>query len=97
MDDRLCKGCNETKPIDNFYVSGKSKKTLENIYRHKCKDCMKNSSKEWVKKNPESHYQICLKWRNNNKEHYNEYRRNWEHQNYDPIKRFETNQKYYCK
>ena len=95
--NRFCKGCNQTKIIEHFYSTGTSKKTGESIYRHKCKECMNNNVKRWSKNNPESHFQICLKWRNKNKEHYNEYRRLWEYENYDPIKRFTINQTYYWK
>lgn len=40
--DRLCRGCNVTKPIDGF----KKDKTCANGYRHVCIDCFRASQRD---------------------------------------------------
>lgn len=87
MPERICKGCNESKTIDNFNTIGTSKKTSKPIYRHKCKSCMKVNLKRWEVTNQDLREKYSEKWRSNNKEHLDEYRRNYHINTYNPEKR----------
>lgn len=57
---RVCKKCNEIKPINNFPKST-NKNTKNETYRHSCLSCYSAQRKtyfqNYYKKNPDKYYQ----------------------------------------
>lgn len=85
---RKCKDCNETKELENnFYKTGKSKKTGGSTYRHKCKTCMNSKISLWKKENPNRHKSYCDKWVERNRDYYKNYKMEYHILTYDPDKR----------
>ena len=76
-----CKQCNEVKTLDDFYITGKSKKTGENTYRHTCKECTKAHVQKWKSANVEAQKKYYNKWLKNNREQWNEYSREYRKRN----------------
>jgi len=64
---RLCTGCNITKPLTDF-VKDKYDKSG---YTYRCKKCRAKNHKEWVLKNPEKVKEINLKNKDKRKQFYN--------------------------
>ena len=87
---RICKECNEKKPLSNYYKSGKT------TWRRKCKDCYNKRCKKTRQEKPDIHNLYCSRWREKNRERFNEYMRKYQKDNYDPLKKKRYNHKYYC-
>lgn len=92
--ERKCKCCKEMKTTDDFYITGKSKKTGGDTYRRECKECMKLRVKKWKQDNPDLQNEYCNTWIANNRERWNEYSNLYRRENYDPVKKREANMRY---
>lgn len=56
---KVCKKCNETKPLEGFYISKSNKDGRQGI----CKGCRNAITAEWVKAHPEGRRAITAKYR----------------------------------
>jgi len=93
---RTCKGCIVEKPITKYYKTCTSKKTGNQLYRRKCKECIDDNTKKWLSTHPDLHNEHCKRWRDKNSEKFRAYMRKYKKDHYDPVKKRKENMKYRC-
>lgn len=71
MTTKFCKHCKEEKPEESFY---KNKKLLGGFYNH-CIPCHKILTSRWYLKNKEKKLSDNKRWRQENREKWNEIKR----------------------
>ncbi len=76
---KVCCICKESKSLDEFYKNKSQKDGLCGS----CKICDKQSTKKWVKTNPERHIENTKKWIKNNPERHKEKQNKWRINNYE--------------
>lgn len=101
--NKVCKQCNETKPLTEFYSQNKTKKDgTPYIYHNpKCKDCVIEGSMKWNEDNRESYLRSIDKQnikrrgakrihRENNLERYKKIQKSWRQNNPEKVKEHGT-------
>jgi len=91
MKTKRCSYCKNEKPIEEFW---KSKNTKDGL-QYKCKECTTYLNKQYAINNPEKIIALSRKWRENNRQHFNEKAR--ERRRKNPEKSREACLKYYYK
>lgn len=79
---KICKKCNESKDLSNFYKDPGSKDKLKYI----CISCYSIESSEWGKNNKEKKAKITEEWRKRNPEKYKEQKKKYRENNLEKIK-----------
>ena len=74
---KVCKKCNETKPLTEFHKD-KSAKDGRHAY---CKACKRISAKQWYQENKEAIAEHHRQYRQKNKEAITEHQRQWYQEN----------------
>lgn len=82
MTLKHCNGCDEDKPLTEFYFHKTGRSTGKPF--SKCKGCTKNASLVWAKANPEKSKAFSRAWKNSNSEKVKAINRAW--YNNDPEK-----------
>lgn len=70
---KRCKKCGEVKPIDEFHRA----KGMADGHRNECKDCHRARMRVWYAENREQAIAGVHRWRQENKEHLRDYRRDY--------------------
>lgn len=86
-EEKKCKGCGETKPVDEFQVVRK-RKDGSLLRRAKCNKCMNDYKKSYLAANPDKKkkfYESHNKWQKENKEKLNEYQREYAKANREKV------------
>ena len=92
MQERTCKGCGKTKPIDDFQKTGKLYKDGSPKYHGKCKVCLNDYHRKHYSDSPsykESHKRSSANWQAKNKEKRNEYYREYRKSNKDKMSEYQ--------
>lgn len=91
-DKRTCKGCGETKSLDEFQKTGKLYKDGSPKYHGKCKSCMNAYQRKHLKESPEykkNHKKSAANWQKENKEKRNAYFKEWRKQHPEAAKEYQ--------
>jgi hypothetical protein len=86
-EEKTCKGCGETKPVDEFQVVRK-RKDGSLLRRTKCNKCMSAYHKSYLDANPDKKkkvYESHNKWQKENKEKVNEYHKEYAKANREKV------------
>jgi 5-methylcytosine-specific restriction protein A len=84
MSERTCKGCGKTKPVGDFQKTGKLYKDGSPKYHGKCKICMNEYQRNYLKENPEKRKEfakLTQEWAKANRGKLNEYHKEYEKKN----------------
>ncbi len=73
---RICRICNEEKPLDEFRIRGDSGKR-----RTECKSCLSKYLKRYRSENNQRISELNKRWRKEHKEELSEYQLNWQRNN----------------
>jgi hypothetical protein len=67
---KLCKACNQTKNLDQFYA----RRGRKNSVQHSCKECSKAEKRIWQRTNSSKVNANSTKWQKANSEYYKNYK-----------------------